>query len=125
MITPEQATREVETPSGEHKVVLREYLTGQDRRENRRLAMKLSKEKDDSNPVSVLEQAEDALVRKVVVSIDGKSQPEIDPAVEILGWVAGDYDFIMDEVNAVSDRLPEKKETTSDGSTPITSEGSA
>lgn len=111
-------TKEVKTPSGEHVLLVRNYLTGEDRRENRRFILKLN-EDGKSATVEGIEEAENFLLKKVILEIDGKKENVIDT---VLKMRSDDYDFVVELVNEVSSGLSKKKEKISNGSTDHTLE---
>lgn len=109
----------VKTPSGEHTLEHKAYLTGEDVRTNRRLFLKLNDE-GKGGKVEALEASEDALMNEIIVSIDGSTE---DITSRVVKMRAQDYLFVLGLVNDISRGIDEKKEKTSDGSTPTTSEG--
>ena len=120
-------TREVKTPTG-RTIVAQNYLTGADRRRNRRLIWQLSEE-GKGRTAEALEAAENALVVELIISIDGKK--EGDPVqgsdqpfslvAELEAMQADDYDFMIDLINEIAAGLDKKKEATSGGSTAASS----
>ncbi len=106
-------TKELVTPSGLHKLLVRAYLTGEDRRQNRRMILRINDE-GKSAKVEGVEEAENFLIEKVILKIDGKDS---DIVKHVLEMRADDYDFVVDTVNEVSQGMTKKKEKISDGNT--------
>lgn len=108
-------TKKIETPSG-IKLIIRQYLTGEDRRANRRLVMRLADEGKGAS-VDGLEEAENEQIKIVVKEIDGSAENIVERVIKMR---ADDYDFVMETVQAVVNGtfiLDKKKEVTSGGST--------
>lgn len=108
--------KELTTPTGLHRIKVRAYLTGVDRRANRRLIWTLSQEgKGDS--IEALEAAENALIGQIVLEVDDSTEDILE---KVLKMPAEDYDFVITTVNeiAIGDK---KKAVSSDGSTPTSS----
>lgn len=110
-----EETKEVTTPGG-HKVVVRNYITGAQRRSFRRVVINL--DVDEVEKADKLDQAEDEVIKLVVTSVNGKSE---DVVGSVLNLPAEDYDFISKLANDVVQGLDKKKEVTSDTSTNPTS----
>lgn len=106
-------TKELTTPTGLHKITVRAYLTGVDRRANRKLIWDLSKE-GRGDTIEALEAAENALIGQILLSLDGSSESVLE---RTLALPAQDYDFVIDTVNEIAVGLDKKKEVISDGST--------
>lgn len=117
MDTP-QETKELKTPTGEHTILIKSFLTGEDRRANRRLILKIN---DDGKGETVegIEEAEDGLIKQIVLKVDD-SEEDIIP--RILKFKAEDYDFVFKTITDISQGLDKKKESTSSGSTNPSSE---
>lgn len=118
MNIPDEVTT-VKTPSGEHTLEHRAYLTGEDVRANRRLFLQLNDE-GKGKTVEALEASEDALINEIIISLDGSTD---DIPGRVIKMRASDYYFVVELVNSISKGIDEKKEVTSAGSTPTTSEG--
>lgn len=124
-----ETTREVKVPSGKHTVVARNFLTGADRRKNRRLIWTLSEE-GKGRSADALEAAENALVLELIVSVDDKKEGDpvegSDQPFSLVAWLEGlqatDYDFMIDLINEIAGGLDKKKEVISAGSTQTSSE---
>lgn len=114
-IIPE--TKEIKTPVGGQTLLVRSYLTGEDRRANRRLLIQLAEEQKQSS-IDGIEASEDALLTQVVKAIDGSDENIVG---RVLKMHAKDYDFVMEYVAEVVGGMSEKKNQTSDSSTPTTS----
>ena len=116
-MNPLSETKEVTTPSGEHTITHRAYLTGEDRRTNRRLLIRLSEEGKIRN-AEAIEEAENALINQVILSVDGTKETIVE---KVLQMRAEDYDFVIDLVNEIASGVDKKKEKTSDSSTKTSS----
>ena len=119
MVNIPEETKEIELPSGSHKVLVRGYITGEDRRANRRLLVKLSEESKEDR-VAIIEAAENALLSQIVLELDGNGDDLID---RILKLPADDYDLIIDTVNEVAEGFDAKKKRTLAGNTVSSSTG--
>jgi hypothetical protein len=112
---PLKDTQELTTPSG-HRVIARTYLTGADKRANRRIILDMS---SDGKPTAdAIDTAENSLISQVIVSIDDVSEDVVDKVLSLPG---ADYDFIIDTINEVAAGVDKKKEVTSAGSIKTTS----
>ena len=111
-------TQELKTPSGEHTILAKSYLIGEDRRASRRMLLKLADE-GKSRTVEGIEEAENSLMLQVVIQIDGSSENIVE---RVLKMRIADYDFVMDLVNEIASGMDKKKEVTSVGNTETTSE---
>lgn len=112
-IIPETTT--VTTPIQKHVIVARSFITGTERRSNRRFLLALNDE-TDSQTIDRLEKAEDHLLNLIIISIDGNEEEK---SQKVLAMHADDYDFVIKLVNqAVAEGgLDKKKELISNGST--------
>lgn len=109
-------TKVLKTPSGRHDVVVRSYITGVERRANRRFLFELKEE--DRASIATIEKAEDMLLRQIVVSVDGHSEDVVE---RVLGMEGKDYDFIITAINDIAVGGDDKKKVTSPGSTETSS----
>lgn len=114
-----ESEKELITPTGEHKLLVRAYLSGEDRRANRRMILKLNDEGKTAK-VEGIEEAENFMIEQIILSIDGKSEDIVN---QVLKFKAEDYDFVVDTVNDISRGMTKKKEKISDGSTESFAEG--
>ena len=105
--------KELITPSGDHKLLVRTYLTGEDRRANRRMILKINDE-GKSATVEGIEEAENFMIKEIILKVDGSNEDIVE---KVLKFKAEDYDFIVDTVNEISKGMTKKKEKISDGST--------
>lgn len=115
-------TKELKTPSGEHTILVKAYLTGEDRRAARRVILKVSSE-DRGKTVEGIEEVENHMMSQIVLKIDDSDQDIVD---RVLKMKAEDYDFVVETINQISQGklvADEKKEEKSDGSTKASSEG--
>lgn len=113
-------TIELKTPSGEHTILFRAYLTGEDVRANRRHIVAL-KEDPEIKGVRLIEEAENQMMRLLIKQIDGQDVGE-DVIGAVTKFRAEDYEFVIDKINeAAGGGLDKKKEATSGGSTETSS----
>lgn len=98
----------VKTPSEKHTIVHRSYLTGADRRAHRRLLIKLSEE-NKARTVEGMEEAEDAAIKSVIISVDDSNEGIIEALMKM---EARDYDFVIDIVEKVTAGIDDKKKAT-------------
>lgn len=115
----ERPTKIIKTPN-EHEVVVYTYLTGREKRETQRPFYKLAKvsETDITNtknpddlklsmdeiPPEVIEDAQDALIKALVVSVDGSDKNVLESVLELRDE---DFEFVWDEVRSIRDGLSE------------------
>lgn len=111
-------TKTLKTPSGEHTIIVKSYLTGEDRRAARRVILKMY---DDgkNGKVEGVEEVENDAITRVVLEVDGSSENVVE---RVLKFRADDYDFIIDTVNQISEGMDKKKEKKSGTSTKTSSE---
>lgn len=113
-------TKELKTPSG-LSIIVRAYLTGEDRRANRRLVLRLAAE-GLGDKVEGIEQAENEQIKLIVKELDGSAEDIVERVIKLR---AADYDFVMETVSSVANgtfSLDKKKEVMSGGSTETSSE---
>lgn len=108
-------TKEIVTPIGKQKVVIKEWLTGGEKRivTNSLLKdVKLNSKENAGFEISgeAISKAQDIAFETIVVSIDGK---EGDIAKRLLDMRSEDFDFVVTEVNLITN--PEKDEKIKKG----------
>lgn len=108
-MNPIDDRKTIKTPTGEHEIVMRTFLTGADKRSNRRLILSLTK--DNAPGADAIEAAENALLTQVIISIDGDEDKEKIVAT-VVAMKVEDYDFLIDAVNEVAGGSDKKKERT-------------
>ncbi len=99
-------TKEIITPIGKKKVVLKAWLTGREKRHLRNVLLqdvKFSVEKGDTktegiNTAEAIQRAEDEAIKTIVVSIEEKTDKILDT---ILDMRDKDSDFVITEVNKI------------------------
>lgn len=108
----ERETRKIKTPSG-REVILKEWITGREAKELRKVflnAVELSASgteiKSTNIKTSVIEEAENKALEMVVLSLDGDKENLIE---RLLDLPASDYQFIVAEVNKVTEGIAQKK----------------
>ena len=102
----ERETHTVVTPVNKHNLVLKSYITG---REKRALISVLTKDVtiemkgDVATPKGfkgeIIEQAENAALTAVIVSVDAVTENVIEA---VLNMHVNDYDFVVAEVNKIT-----------------------
>lgn len=119
---PEAPTKEVETPSG-YKVEIKEWITGREKREIRKVYMKGSDkmklraesskdaeqgkyEMEGIDSAAITDEVEDVSWRLVIVSIKDPKGNEIegDVAEIVINLPGPDHDMIKDAVDDVTER---------------------
>lgn len=107
----ERETKEIKV--GEHKVVLKTYLTVRENREIRDILLKNVKlgvddgeAKIDTIPPEIISQIEDKTIEMVIFSFDDDKEKILDKVLELR---SGEFTELMTEVNKVSGGLTEKK----------------
>lgn len=108
-----EEVKEIICPKSGTKVVLKEYLTGRERRELSTLLMKDNKmEIEDEKPkieglnVTTFNNFQDKTIEGYVVSINGETENILD---KVLDLPEQDFKFIQDQINELSRLLEEKK----------------
>ena len=114
-------TKEIITPIDKHKVILKAFITGREKRDMKNIyfegvEFEMEGAKTKSNKMDmqkITENAENKTIETVVISVDGKS--EVVDAV--LDMNSKDTDFVLAEINKVTnddflDKLQKPKDTT-------------
>lgn len=115
----ERETKEIITPVDKHKVVLKAYITGREKRDMKNIYFKgvefeMDGVKTKSNKMDMqkmTENAENKTIEVIVVSVNGK--PEVVNA--ILDMKSKDFDFVIAEINEITNDdflSPEPKDIT-------------
>ena len=101
-------TKIVETPIGKHKVELKCWLTGRDRRaitsvyyEELDIGVKENSPEIKGIKGSVVNRAQDKVFETIVLSVDDKKE---DIVQRILDMRDTDFDFIVDEINKITEK---------------------
>ena len=109
----ERETVTIKTPKDNREVVIKTYLTGSEKRAiaNASIPSRISyaNHSDSINDIDVaamMNAAEDAVIKTVVVSIDSKSN--IDFVKEVLDMRSEDSDYVIAEIKKVADGLTEE-----------------
>lgn len=111
----ERETKTITVPSGV-EVVMKTYLTGREKRDISSSAMPTSIDYNTEdgvkglNPQKIMEAQEDATLRAVIVSIDGRS--EGDMVERVLSMRSSDSDCILAAAKEIVGGLTEEKKTT-------------
>lgn len=99
-------TQIIETPIEKHKVEIKSWITGRDRRALRSVYLEASEVKISGDVPEIkemsgkiIEQAENKMIEIAVVSIDGKKDKILD---YILDMHDTDYEFVMKKINQVT-----------------------
>lgn len=113
----ERETDKLTTPKGHREVVIKTYLTGREKRDiaNASIPPKIdysnsSEQISDIDLVALMNAGEDAALKSIIVSIDGKT--DIDFISTVLDMHSEDSDFILAKVKSVANGLTEEKKTT-------------
>jgi len=99
-------TKVLELPSGK-KATLKAYITGADKRANRRLILSLGE--TDTNRADVLEAVENKNIEQIVLELDGTKENIVE---RVVGLPAADYEAILEAVAEVVSGMDKKKENT-------------
>ena len=116
---PERETKEIVTPIGAIKVVLKSWLTGRESREIRSVLLdnvdfsavpKDANQESDLVPDykikgSVLEEAQDKAFETVIVSVDGKTEKVADIVLDMRDE---DFDFVVKEIDKITGSIDEE-----------------
>lgn len=109
----ERETKEITTPIGNNKVVLKAWLTGRERREIRSVLLdnvnfsagsKGADQEGDLQPDyeikgSILEEAQNKAMETVVISIDGVAENIVDTLLDMRDT---DFEFVSEEINKIT-----------------------
>jgi hypothetical protein len=105
-------TKIIETPVGKHKVELKLWLTGADKRALRsvytdEMEISVKGETPEIKNVlgSMINKAEDKAIETVVVSVNGTKENIIKTLLEMR---SEDYDFVMDAINELTSTAKKK-----------------
>jgi hypothetical protein len=106
------------TPSGD-SVVIKTYLTGREKRDitNASLPKSInysaaSEGEAQLDLAEITNRGEDAVIKNIVVSINGKTETEIDFVSAILDMRSEDADAVLQKIKEVADGLTTEKKTT-------------
>lgn len=112
----ERETNTIITPKENKEVVIKAYLTGAEKRAiatasiPSRISYAGSSESiNDIDIASMMNAAEDAILKNIIVSIDGKT--DIDFVKTVLDMRSEDSDFVIAEIKKVADGLSDEKKT--------------
>ncbi len=101
-------TKIIETPVGKHKVEIKCWLTGADKRairnvytSNVEIGIKENEPDIKNISGSIIDKAEDRAIETIVVSIDGVKENIIQTLLEMR---SEDYDFVMDSINEITSK---------------------
>jgi len=101
----ERETREIETPIGKHKVVLKTYLTGREQRAIEAIYLGTVKYELETQTVrpsftgTTAQEAENEAIRQQIVSVDGKADDVLNT---VLDMHADDFQFVKEQLRIVS-----------------------
>lgn len=111
----ERETTTINTPSG-HEVVIKTYLTGREKREIANASIPKNVQYsshtesiNDLNVADIMNAGEDAALRNIIVSINGKT--DIDFVATVLDMKSEDSDTVLKKVKEVADGITEQKKT--------------
>lgn len=103
--------REIITPIGEAKVILKDFITGRDARVLREALIKSAKIDPEGRGVNAIDTAaldasDDEKIKIVVISVNDETEGIVNT---ILDMASKDYDFVMEEIEKVTSGIEEKK----------------
>jgi len=106
----ERETKEIITPIDKHKVVLKAWITGREKRKLREpflARMKFAVDRTGAQPVTkdidtakMVEEAENVAIKTIVISVDGSTENVVD---KILDMKEKDYEFVMQEIGKIGE----------------------
>lgn len=106
-------TTEYKLKSGNHTVVLRDYLTGREKRSiknalwgGKNMTIKDGKGESDPVPMEDMDASTDKTIELMVVSIDGSSENILDT---VLDMHSNDYDELMDKIEEITKPVEKEK----------------
>ena len=110
----ERETREIITPVDKHKVVIKDWITGREKRELKKPfldGMKFSisegtPKADDVNAGELMTKAENVAINLIVISVNGDNEKVLD---KILDMKEKDFNFIVNEVNKIGGEVDFQK----------------
>ena len=115
-------TKEIITPVGKIKVILKSFITGRESREIKGVYLNGIKMKmegqvsksDDIDMGKLTELSENKAIETVVISVNESEENKLDA---ILDMNVKDYDFVKDEVNKIinGDDFLDKSQTQNSG----------
>lgn len=118
MLPTERETTTITTPIDKHILVIKTYLTGREKREITNAALPKSIEYNAATEgaaqldlADITNRGEDAVIKNIVVSINGKTEAEIDFVATILDMRSEDSDAVLQKIQSVADGLTAEKKT--------------
>lgn len=95
---------EFATPKGDHKIVLKEYITGRDMRALKEIFLRVGKldpaaETVTDIKIEVANEAENKMLELVVISVDGEKEGILE---KILDMPSEDMTHILEEVQKIA-----------------------
>jgi hypothetical protein len=105
----EDKTRILVTEKSKISIVMKNYITGNDSREFRRLILKIQAEGKDKVSEG-LDQVEDLRIKSIVISVNGSTENVLE---KVLDLPADDYAEVIETVSEIASGLAKKKEMTS------------
>ena len=113
----DRETTKITTPKDGREVIIKTYLTGAEKRAiaNASIPSRVnysnsSESMNDIDVAAMLNAAEDAIIKTVIVSIDNRA--DIDFVKTVLDMRSEDTDYVIGEIKKVADGLSEEKKTT-------------
>lgn len=99
-------TKTIKTPIDKIEVVLKEYITGRDKRAIKGImlgGMQLQLEnggtKSNINAGDITVKTENKAIETIVISVGGDTENVLDKILDLKGK---DYDYVIDEINKVT-----------------------
>lgn len=111
--TQERSTIEYELKSKNHVVVLKEYLTGREKRaiknalwHGKKMQIRDGKGESDPVPMDEIDASTDKTIELMVVSLDGSSEKVLD---SVLDMRDADYDDLLEKIEELTGSISEEK----------------
>lgn len=114
MNNEQRETKEIITPIGKHKIVMKTYITGKEDKEIkkiwRNIEVTIERDKQTAKPFNLgdrTDEAEKKVVELVIISINGETENIVG---NILGMHKKDCTFIEKEINKITEDEDEDEE---------------
>ena len=94
-------TKNIETPIDKHKIVLKSWISGREKRELRDIlltGMKMGKDGNVITDPQTTSKTEDKAIELLIVSIDGDDKDILN---KVLDMKSADFDFLMKEIDNI------------------------
>lgn len=97
-------TKEIITPIQKHKVILKTYITGREKREINNVFLTGTKFSPNVKPEldgSLVQKSQDKLIEIIVVSVNNKTENILNT---VLDMHSQDFDFVLAEINNITSK---------------------